>query len=176
MTGDIFEKITPGAIPFASPHGRPENHENRRMDSKEPAQTPRGLSIRMGGPWSFYADFRQEHGIAGLPHPEPPEIALQAGTALVIPLWVTNETAATRQFTLSVDVPAGWAIANGAGTFSIGANQTDAARVEVNLPAAAEADKKPAEMQEVTVRAESDGKSIGTVKMRVELRKRALPE
>jgi hypothetical protein len=37
------------------------------------------------------------------------------------------------------------------------------------------APKKP-EAQEVTVRAESNGQSIGVVKLRVELRKRALPQ
>ena len=51
-----------------------------------------------------------------------------------------------------------------------------AARVEVNLPAPAEKAAKKAEPQEVTVRAEANGQSIGEIKLRVELRKRALPQ
>jgi hypothetical protein len=79
-----------------------------------------------------------------------------------------------------VDLPAGWTIQSGAGKFTIGAKQTDAARIEVNLPAAVsattDAAKKNPEMQEITLRAESNGRSIGVVKLRVELRKRALPQ
>jgi hypothetical protein len=51
-----------------------------------------------------------------------------------------------------------------------------AARVEIGLPAMdADAKGKP-ELHEITVRAESNGQSIGEVKLRVELRKRALPQ
>jgi hypothetical protein len=79
-----------------------------------------------------------------------------------------------------VDLPAGWTVQSGAGKFTIGAKQTDAARVEASLsatlPAVNDAAKKHPEMQEITVRAESNGRSIGVVKLRVELRKRALPQ
>jgi len=54
--------------------------------------------------------------------------------------------------------------------------QTAAARIEVNLPALDEKASNKQEAQEVTVHAESNGKSVGEIKMRVELRKRALPE
>src|SRR6201987_4802120 len=74
VTGDIFEGITPGSIPFARPEIAPE-----------PARP--NLSVELGGPWSFYAEFRRAHGLTNLPHPEPPEIALQGPGTLVIPLW-----------------------------------------------------------------------------------------
>jgi LmbE family N-acetylglucosaminyl deacetylase len=189
VTGDIFENITPDPIAFQPPHGL---QESGGMESAEAAQgsnkatgdikqlTSRDLSMELAGPWTFYAHFRQEHGLTHLPHPEPPEIALQVGTTLVIPLWVTNRTATTQEFAVSVDLPAGWTIQSGAGKFTIGAKQTDAARIEVNLPAAVsattDAAKKNPEMQEITLRAESNGRSIGVVKLRVELRKRALPQ
>ena len=44
------------------------------------------IAIELAGPWNFYAEFRRAHELENLPHPEPPEIALQAGTTLVIPL------------------------------------------------------------------------------------------
>src|SRR6266852_97482 len=65
VTGDIFDGVTPGAIPFARPEVSPE-----------PARPE--LSVELGGPYSFYAEFRRAHGLGNLPHPEPPEIALQA--------------------------------------------------------------------------------------------------
>jgi len=167
VTGDIFEAITPGAVPFVRPEITPET---ARPD----------LSIELGGPWSFYAEFRRAHGLANLPHPEPPEIALQGPGALVIPLWIRNRTAKAQEITISATLPAGWTAENGTGKFIVAAKQTAAPRVEVNLPAPADkpADKasKKVEPQEVTVRAEANGQVIGEVKLRAELRKRALPQ
>src|SRR6266850_1887572 len=64
-SGDIFEGVTPAAIPFARPEFLPEPS---RPD----------LSVELDGPWTYYAEFRRAHGLTHLPHPEPPEIALQA--------------------------------------------------------------------------------------------------
>ena len=163
VTGDIFEGITPGAIPFA----RPE------VSAVPP---PPELSAELAGTWDFYANFRRAHGLTHLPHPEPPEIALQAPGSLVIPLWLRNQTATVREITLSVTLPTGWTVQSGEGHFSVGPKQTAAARIEVNLPAIAESAPKKPEQQEITVRAESNGQSIGIVKISVELRKRALPQ
>src|SRR5215472_13566406 len=162
VTGDIFEGITPGAIPFARPEVAPE-----------PARPD--LSVELGGPWSFYAEFRRAHGLTNLPHPEPPEIALQAHGTMVIPLWIRNRTGKAQEIALTAMLPAGWTVESGTGKFTVAAKQTAAARIEVNLPPLAQdATKKDA--QEITVRAEANGQAIGEVKLRVELRKRALPQ
>jgi len=163
VTGDIFEGITPGAIPFA----RPE------VDAAAPEPE---VSAELAGPWAFYAEFRRAHALTHLPHPEPPEIALQAGTTLVIPIWLRNQTAESREFILSLSLPTGWTAQSGTVKFLVGAKQTGAARIEVNLPESnGSASQKP-EPKEVTVRAEAAGQSAGEIKLRVELRKRALPE
>lgn len=161
--GDIFEGITKDGIPFARPEVSPE-----------PARPE--LSMELGGPWSFYGEFRRAHGLTNLPHPEPPEIALQAPGPLVIPLWIRNRTPKTQEITLSATLPAGWTTQSGTGKFTLAAKQVAAARIEVNLPAGAENGAKKTEPQELTVRAESNGQSIGEIKLRVELRKRALPQ
>jgi LmbE family N-acetylglucosaminyl deacetylase len=163
VTGDVFDGITPGAIPFVRPDvsaepGRPE------------------LSVELGSPWSFYAEFRRAHGLGSLPHPEPPEIALQAPGTLGIPLWIRNRTAKTQEITLSAVLPAGWTAQSGTGKFTVAAKQVAAARIEVNLPAPAENGAKKPEPQEISVHAESNGQSVGEIKLRVELRKRALPQ
>ena len=163
VTGDIFEGTTPGAIPFARPPIAPE-----------PARPD--LSVELGGPWSFYAEFRRAHGLTNLPHPEPPEIGLQGPGTLVIPLWVRNQTGKAQEITLSATLPAGWTVESGAGRFTVAAKQTAAARVEVNLPAPQESAQKKPEPVEVTVRAEAGGQSIGEAKLRVELRSHALPQ
>jgi len=161
-TSDVFENVTGEPIAF------------RRPEVMSEPQKPE-LSVELGGPWSFYAEFRRAHGLTHLPHPEPPESALQVGTTLVIPLWARNQTSSPQEISLSAELPSGWTVQSGAGKFSIGAKQTAAARMEVVLPANMDSAKKN-EPQEITVHAESGGHSIGNVKLRVELRKRALPE
>jgi LmbE family N-acetylglucosaminyl deacetylase len=163
VTGDIFEGVTVGAIPFVRPELSPE-----------PAHPE--LSMELGGPWSFYADFRRLHGLAHLPHPEPPEIALQAPGTLVIPLWLRNQSPKPQEIAISVSLPAGWTLQNDGEKFSVAPKQVAAARLEVNLPAIAVASQKRQDAQEITVRAECNGQNIGTVKLRIELRKRALPQ
>src|SRR6266853_2329104 len=95
LTGDVFEGITPGAIPFARPEVSPE-----------PARPE--LSVELSGPYSFYAEFRRAHGLTNLPHAEPAETALQGHTTLVIPLWVRNRTGKTQEISLAASMPAGW--------------------------------------------------------------------
>jgi len=163
VTGDIFEGIAPGAIPFARPEVSPE-----------PSRPE--LSVELAGPWDYYAEFRRAHGLTHLPHPEPPEIALQGGTDLVIPLWLRNQSSATQEINLTVNLPSGWTVGSGAGKFAVAAKQTAAMRIEVKLPLAPEGAGTKVEPQEVSVHAEANGKTIGDVKLRVELRKRALPE
>ncbi len=162
-TGDIFEGITPGAIPFARPEVRP-------------APSPSEISAELAGPWNYYAEFRRAHGLMHLPYPEPPEIALEGGTDLVIPLWLRNQSSATQEIALTVTLPSGWTVGSGGGKFTVAARQTAATRIEVKLPMFSEGAGAKALLQEVSVRAEANGQTIGDVKLRVELRKRALPE
>jgi LmbE family N-acetylglucosaminyl deacetylase len=163
VTGDIFEGVTPGAISFGARQAAPEPE---RPD----------IAIELAGPWGFYAEFRRAHGLENLPHPEPPEIALEAGTTLVIPLWLRNETAAAQEIALTVDLPAGWKVESGDGKFKVAAKDVAAARIEIGLPMLGDGKETKQEAQEVTVQGAANGKPIGIVKLRVELRKRALPE
>ena len=170
VTGDIFEGITAAEISFV-PVQR----------NAEPKATE-GVSVELAGTWSFYASFRRAHALQ-LPHPEPPEIALQYGTVLVVPLWVRNPSATPQKVSLAANLPTGWTIATGAGDFTVGAQQTASTRIEINLPAAPDTaagkatnDPVKKELPEVSVTATSNGKAIGAVSLRVELRKRALPE
>ncbi len=162
-TDPIFAGIESGAIPF-----------RRAAFSVE---APKGdVAVTLAGPWSFYAEFRAAHQLTHLPHPEPPEIALQEGTTLIVPLWVRNSTGSPVEVKLSAELPAGWTVSSGAGKVKVGANQTAGTRVEILLGALKDAGKGKDGAQAVTVKAESGGKSVGEVVMKVELRKKALPE
>jgi len=163
VTGDVFEGITPGAIPFSRPVVAPEPNRPE-------------LSVELGGPYSFYGEFRRAHGLTHLPHPEPPEIALQGHTTMAIPLWVRNRTSKAQEISINAALPTGWTVQNGTGKFTVAAKEIAAPRIEILLPAAPEDEKKKPEPQEITVRAESNGQTISEIKLRVELRKRALPQ
>jgi LmbE family N-acetylglucosaminyl deacetylase len=166
-TGDIFEGITPDAIAFVP-----------SLRGAKPLVT--SLTVELAGPWNFYDGFRRAHGLQ-LPHPEPAEIALQYGTTLNVPLWIHNPTGDSRQISVAAVLPPGWIATYGTGDVIVGPKQTAAARIEIALPAApavATETKAAAkkELQEVVVNAEADGKPIGVIKLRVELRKKALAE
>lgn len=163
VTGDIFEGISSSAIPFS------------RLTSAPPAAQP-DVSAELAGPWKFYEEFRRAHGLTQLPHPEPPEIALQAGTTLVLPIWLRNQTPEQKEFTLSARLPAGWTLQSNPSKFTVGSKQTGAVRLEFDLPELKESAKQKPEAQEVTIGAESGGQNVGMIKLRVELRQRALPE
>ena len=163
VTGDVFEGITPGAIPFVRP-----------QVTAAPSQPE--ISVELAGPWNYYAEFRRAHGLTDLPHPEPPEIALQGGTDLVIPLWLHNQSPAAQEINLTVSLPSGWTVGYGSGKFAVPAKQTAATRIEIRLPAFSDAAGAKPQLQEVTVHAEVNSQKVGEVKIRVEMRKRALPE
>ncbi len=101
---------------------------------------------------------------------------MQGHSSLVIPLWVRNRTAKTQEISITASLPAGWTSQSGRGKFTVAAKQVAAARIEILLPAVPENEVKKAEPQEISVHAESSGQSIGEIKLRVELRKRALPQ
>src|SRR5262249_15310835 len=142
--------------------------------SSEPERSE--VSAELAGPWKFYADFRRIHGLDHLPHPEPPEIALQAGTSLVIPLLIRNPTSATQEIMLSAETADKWTVQSGAGKLSVQAKQVATTRVEISLPRLDDKDSKKQEARDVVVQAESRGRTVGTARLRVELRRRALPQ
>ncbi len=163
VTGDMFEGITPGPIPYAP-------------RSTSPAKSLAGVSVELGGPWSFYRGFRVAHGLENLPQAETPQIAVQAGGALQVPLWIRNATGAAQEVTLTASVPQGWTVTSGGGRYAIAAGDTAAVRVEITVPGPLPSGAAPKEVTEITVRAESSGQAVGTVRLRVALRKRALPQ
>jgi LmbE family N-acetylglucosaminyl deacetylase len=162
-TGDVFEGITPDAIPFARPQSTPL-----------PPQPE--ISMELAGPWDYYAEFRRSHGLTHLPHPDPPEIALQGGTDLVIPLWLRNHSSTAQEINVTVSLPSGWTVGSGGGKFTVAAKQTAATRIEIKLPTFTDTAGAKGQLQEVAVHSEANGQPVGDAKIRVELRKRALPE
>jgi uncharacterized membrane protein len=137
---------------------------------------PTQVSIELGGPWSFYRDFRLAHGLERLPRLDVPEIAVAAGGTLEIPVWLHNPTNTIQEIKLSVTVPKDWTVNNGADLYSVRSGENDAATIEIAVPQLPASETKSKEISEVFVTGESNGQNIGTIKLRAQLRSHALPQ
>ena len=120
VTGDVFGGVTSGEIAFVRP-----------TEAAPEAQT--GLSLELAGPWGFYETFRRAHGLQHLPKAAVPEIAIAAGATLQIPLLLRNKTTASKEITLSVTAPEGWATPGGNGSYTLGAGDQLPVLVTVGL-------------------------------------------
>jgi LmbE family N-acetylglucosaminyl deacetylase len=158
VTGDVFEGITPARIAFAPA-------------AREPYEKPAALSVELGGPWGFYEKFRRAHGLMRLPKAATPEISIKRGATLLIPLDLHNSGSAAKSVSISVTAPDGWTTQTGAGGLSLDAQSDYFWQVSLEAPKGET--KLP---QEIQVRAESDGKTLATIKLSVRLRNGGLPQ
>ena len=135
------------------------------------------IELRMGGPWDFYREFRKRHNLEKLPEAATPEIAIKSGTTLMIPLIVEHSPATgANALMISVDVPQGWRVESGAGNFRLPLEKLTTLRVDIAVPALAADEAKAKGTQNVTVRAELEGKPIGDVKLKVQLVSGGVPQ
>jgi len=137
---------------------------------------PMKTSVKVGGPWEFYESFRIKHGLRQLPVAAGPEIAVRPGTVVAVPVHVIRPELAQAVFTLTADVPAGWKVTVGTGKFSV-AQGTDAQfRVEVQTPELSKEQLKETKPQTIVVHASEGEKSVGDVKLKVQLVSGGVPQ
>ena len=160
-TGDVFEGVPPGAIAFHPPM--------RVVPAKDAAAG--AVSMTLAGVWGFYESFRLEHELQRLPKAAIPEIAIKKGELLQVPLDLRNNTNAVQQVTITTTAPEGWTVQSGPGGYTLDAQNAYHVQVGVTAPKAESKD-----LQDIECRAESGGKVIGTVKLRVRVRGGGLPQ
>jgi LmbE family N-acetylglucosaminyl deacetylase len=135
----------------------------------------RGEAPILGGPWGFYRTFYFRHCLTNMPAAKVPEIAVQAGSILSIPLEIVRGVAMPLTVTIKATVPEGWKIVSGKGSFSLPSEQITFMNVEIQTPSLpSEALQKP-QPQELHVQV-SSGNTSDDVVLRVLLRKSALPQ
>lgn len=127
--------------------------------------------LELGGPWAFYKRFYPAHGYCHLPVAKVPEIGIEPGTTLVVPLMVQHDPSRKLTITVDVNAPKDWKIAEGTGKIELPAEASTALLVNVLTPSSS-----TTAPQDVRVTAEADGKQIGEVQLRVALRTSALPQ
>lgn len=158
-TGDIFDGVSPGAIPYAAVRGyRPESRE--------------GVSIEMGGPWAFYREFWKAHNLDSLPDLiKTPEVAVANGAEVHVPILIHNETNEPVEATLTSRLPPGWKELNGTARYPVRAHEAYPAET-VYVSASTE---KP-EWQTLTWKAEVAGQNAGTITLRALTDSPGLPQ
>jgi LmbE family N-acetylglucosaminyl deacetylase len=154
---DVFAGIVPSGIPFHLAPGYAMPFISSPM-------------LQMGSPWYFYKGFWQAHGIDHLKNLIPAEVTIPVAGSLNIPLILDNPLDKTIAATFKVQAPAGWAVTP-VEDASVEPHAQYFLRVHATAPAT-----RLAGWQEFTVTAESDGKNLGTVPLRVELANWALPQ
>lgn len=98
ITGDIFEDVNPGPIPFAMVRGY-----------KPPEKLP-DFSIELGGAWAFYKNFWPAHNLDSMPDLLAPELGVGSRANFSVPLILHNNTDRADTFDLRTQMPPGWSL------------------------------------------------------------------
>jgi LmbE family N-acetylglucosaminyl deacetylase len=154
VTGDIFEGVVPGALPFAPVRGfQPQSREK--------------LALEIGGQFSFYREFWKAHNIEHLSQLLPvPEVAMDWGGTLHIPLLIHNGTQSPVEVRLTAVLPKGWTEDAGSALYPLPAGGSYPMQAILHAPSTGNV-----EWQQIAFDAESGGQPIGTVTLRVLLGK-----
>lgn len=156
VTSDIFDGITPGPIPYG---------KHRGYDPPE-----QKLSFELGGPWAFYHAFWPAHNIEHLNDLYPPE-AQVAGKTLWVPLIIRNDTDSIKQVELHSVLPPGWGQYPSTTIYPVAAHDSYPLQLTMTPP------QSPKETwQTLSWSATSDAKTIGEVKLRVNVASNYLPQ
>ena len=148
-TGDIFEGIAPGPIPYHPAAGyRAQPHE--------------GVSVELGGPYLFYSRFWRAHGLEHLSALYPPEAGVGPGMEVSVPLVIRNDTASAEKVTLTAAIPPGWKETSGSAVYPVDAHNTYPIRAIFVAP-----DGKRPEWQQISFKAAVNGTTASSLILRV---------
>ncbi len=159
VTGDLFEGVQPAGIPFERP----------------PGYTPPRLTapvVELGGPWRFYRQFWQAHGIENLAGLLPPEVMAKYSAPFIFPLVIENPTEAAISVHLSAALPAGWSFRRQLpASIAVPPRESRRLAFETRTPSA-----ETKGWQTVSIDATANGEKLSPIRIRVELRGGAMPQ
>jgi LmbE family N-acetylglucosaminyl deacetylase len=136
-----------------------------------PAKQHAGVTLEIGGPWSFYEDFRRAHNLDQLPRAEVPEIATAMGATLQVPLILRNNSDQLSDVSINSTLPEGWTTKQASTRYRVAAGEIAAVQIEVTAPG-----KKTDKPAELVFTATTSAQVIGAVNMRVQVRSGGLPQ
>jgi LmbE family N-acetylglucosaminyl deacetylase len=152
VTGDVFEGVTPGPIPFAHVRGYQ-------------AEKSSALQFSIGDPWRFYAQFWKAHDLDQLPGLIPvPEVEAERGSRLILDFVACNPTDHPAEFAIAPALPEGWTDANSFARYLISAGACFPIQRQIRAPTEANAG-----WQELKWTATAASQMVGDVTVRVYL-------
>ncbi len=159
ITGDILDGIGPDPIPFSAPLGyKPTEHS--------------GIWIELGGPWSFYRQFWQAHGLTHLPGLlTEVGVNILPGERIQIPLIIHNSSDTEATVAITPSVPAAWTEAKGGGSYLVPAHQTGSLYFTAGIST-----EGGREAQKLTFNAEAEGATIAPIDLKVYAVPGSLPQ
>ncbi len=131
----------------------------------------KGISLRLGGAFAFYRDFWRAHDIQNIAEFVGPEMEVAQGSYIHVPLEIANGSSDSIIVTLTPELPEGWKLSSGAGRYHVGPNEVCPVQTFMFAPA----EPRP-DFRNVTWKAESQGKSAGTVTIRFKVSEWTLPQ
>jgi LmbE family N-acetylglucosaminyl deacetylase len=160
ITGDVFEGVGPGPIPYAPPRSY--------------RASPRtGLTAELGGPWAFYHDFWTIHGLDNLAQIfQNPVVGIGINQTLHLPILIHNDTDRDAEVTLTAALPPGWKEISGTARYHVAAHDVYPAPTYCTVPDV----ESQADPQIITWTAQADGKHVGTISVRVWVAHHTLPQ
>ncbi|HLY42258.1 MAG TPA: PIG-L family deacetylase [Terracidiphilus sp.] len=149
-TGDVFEGITPGSIPFARVRG----YSVEQRDA---------VTFAIGDSWHFYSLFWKAHDLDRLATLIPiPEIQADPGERMTIPLSICNHTSVKTDVALKSTLPPEWKDDSKSTVFPVAPGECYQIGAQIT-PSNAEKTR----WHEVTWTATSGSQTIGSVKVHV---------
>jgi len=142
VTGEILEGVTLNAVPFVATRGYLP-------------QTGSEIAVELGGPWHFYGEFWEAHNLEHLGRLLPaPEIAVEGGGILPVPLLLYNNSNGDQWITLKMNLPRGWTEKNGTARYPVRAHEVYPVMTVLVAPS-----NKKAVWQELQFHAEAEGQA-----------------
>ena len=156
-TDDVFAGINAAPTSYARPRGfEPPNAS---------------VSFELGGPWAFYRAFWPAHNIEHLASLYPPEAQVGPGETLWVPLIVRNDTDSPKQVSWHSTLPTGWNEKPDNNIVFVPSHDSQPIQLTLTPPTLPKGT-----WQTLSWTAESDGRNIGTVTLRVDLESNGLPQ
>jgi len=157
---DVFAGVDGSSLPWRPMHEGPE-------------QSSSGITLTLGGPWSFYQEFYRAHGLESLEGLVPPQTALSADRQLWVPLLLTNRTGQGADVTLHANLPAGWTGTTRNGdVYHVEPGATYPIMIFMTAPD----DSGKQAPQTLTWTAKTDGTTVGPVSLKVYLEYNGVPQ
>jgi hypothetical protein len=130
-----------------------------------------GISMELGGPWSFYRDFWRAHGLPLEGLLKDVGVNVVPGERIQIPLLLHNDTDQDVTLSIAASIPEGWSEAGGGGSYAVPAHQ------EVSLYVRAKtAVTNSKDAQTLVLNCEGAGASIQPITIFVYADRGALPQ